>query len=58
MFDCAHGRTGLALVTHEYAEPGYFALGLGRTGQFPTVVVSIFRSSGIYTDVAALGTFT
>ncbi len=31
------------LVTHEYAEPDISPLGLGRTGQFPTVAVSYFR---------------
>lgn len=31
------------MVTHEYAEPDISPLGLGRTGQFPTVAMSYFR---------------
>ncbi|HEY9712030.1 MAG TPA: LuxR C-terminal-related transcriptional regulator, partial [Chroococcales cyanobacterium] len=31
------------MVTHEYAEPDTSPLGLGRTGQFPSVIVSYFR---------------
>ncbi|MFN8555682.1 MAG: GAF domain-containing protein [Candidatus Obscuribacterales bacterium] len=43
------------LVTHEYAEPDLSPLGLGRTGQFPTVVVSYFRNKVAFIpDVAAL----
>jgi GAF domain-containing protein len=43
------------LVTHEYAEPDISPLGLGRTGQFPTVAVSYFRHKvASIPDLAAL----
>jgi GAF domain-containing protein/DNA-binding CsgD family transcriptional regulator len=31
------------IVTHEYVEPDISPLGLGRTGQFPPVAVSLFK---------------
>ncbi|HEY9679505.1 MAG TPA: GAF domain-containing protein [Drouetiella sp.] len=43
------------LVTHEYAEPDISPLGLGRTGQFPTVAVSYFRHKvAAISDIEAL----
>jgi GAF domain-containing protein len=43
------------LVTHEYAEPDISPLGLGRTGQFPTVAVSYFRHKvASISDISAL----
>lgn len=47
--------TASPLVTHEYAEPDISPLGLGRTGQFPTVVVSYFRHKvASIPDISAL----
>jgi GAF domain-containing protein len=42
-------------VTHEYAEPDISPLGLGRTGQFPTVAVTYFRHKvAAISDLSAL----
>ncbi|MBU6452026.1 MAG: GAF domain-containing protein [Cyanobacteria bacterium REEB67] len=43
------------MVTHEYVEPDLSPLGLGRTGQFPIFVISLFSQKTIsYADVSQI----
>jgi DNA-binding CsgD family transcriptional regulator len=43
------------MVTHEYVEPDLSPLGLGRTGQFPMFVISLFSQKTVsYADVSQI----